>query len=301
MATTPHLRPSRPAARRARGVPPPPEGVETLLHATSVKAGATAALREVLHALPILKPFLPDAIAGAVAPGTNARRRRALVREIYRRYGQAPAEWEIEAVLAVATAQSAATPLATRGGLRRLVEGWLPAPVAAPLLRWVPIEPLVARTAQAVASTWATGRYADAVCRLRRQGADWLPAPLAEALQLAPAMLKDMSGEAIGLALSPLKIALGVGRRINAALDALAEPPAPAPRAPSSAAAKASKATRPARASKPAKAPKPAAARAKKKAPATLAGASDAAAAPQRRPLAKVASQPRSTQMPRRA
>lgn len=265
---TERARPARPA--RPRAAPPPPEGVETLLHATSVKAGATAALREVLHALPILKPFLPDAITGAVAPGTNAARRRALVREIYRRYGQSPAEWEIEAVLAVATAQSAATPLATRGGLRRLVEGWLPAPVAAPLLRWVPIEPLVARTAQAVASTWATGRYADAVCRLRRQGADWLPAPLAEALQLAPAMLKDMSGEAIGLALSPLKIALGVGRRINAAIDALAEPPAPAPRA-------------------------------KKKAPATQAGAPSPAKKPQRRPVPKVASQPRSTQMPRRA
>ena len=259
---------ARPAAKARRA--PPPEGVETLLHATSVKAGATAALREVLHALPILRPFLPDAIADAVAPGTNAARRRALVREIYRRYGQAPAEWEVEAVLAVATAQSAATPLAARGGLRRLVEGWLPAPVAAPLLRWVPIEPLVARTAQAVASTWATGRYADAVCRLRRQGADWLPAPLAEALQLAPAMLKDMSGEAIGLALSPLKIALGVGRRINAAIDALAEPPAPAPRA-------------------------------KKKAPVAKTGAPSSARAPQRRPVPKVASQPRSTQMPRRA
>lgn len=276
----------RASPARSRAAPPPPEGVETLLHATSVKAGATAALREVLHALPILRPFLPDAITDAVAPGTNAARRRALVREIYRRYGQSPADWEIEAVLAVATAQSAATPLATRGGLRRLVEGWLPAPVAAPLLRWVPIEPLVARTAQAVASTWATGRYADAVCRLRRQGADWLPAPLAEALQLAPAMLKDMSGEAIGLALSPLKIALGVGRRINAAIDALAEPPTP-------------------RAAKPTRAPKatpaPPAARAKKKAPATQAGAPSSARAPQRRPVPKVASQPRSTQMPRRA
>lgn len=283
-------------APRAHPAPPPPEGVETLLHATSVKAGATAALREVLHALPILRPFLPDAIADAVAPGTNAARRRALVREIYRRYGQAPAEWEIEAVLAVATAQSAATPLATRGGLRRLVEGWLPAPVAAPLLRWVPIEPLVARTAQAVASTWATGRYADAVCRLRRQGADWLPAPLAEALQLAPAMLKDMSGEAIGLALSPLKIALGVGRRINAAIDALAEPPAPAPRARKAAARTPVAKQAPAR-----KAATPAAPRAKKKAPATKAGAPSSKRAPQRRPVAKVASQPRSTQMPRRA
>jgi hypothetical protein len=295
MATT---RTDRSRRARARPAPPPPEGVETLLHATSVKAGATAALREVLHALPILRPFLPDAIADAVAPGTNAARRRALVREIYRRYGQAPAEWEIEAVLAVATAQSAATPLATRGGLRRLVEGWLPAPVAAPLLRWVPIEPLVARTAQAVASTWATGRYADAVCRLRRQGADWLPAPLAEALQLAPAMLKDMSGEAIGLALSPLKIALGVGRRINAAIDALAEPPAPrtARAAKAAASTKAAKAPRATQAT-PAKPIKSA----KKKAPATKAGAPSSARAPQRRPVAKVASQPRSTQIPRRA
>jgi hypothetical protein len=164
--------------------------------------------------------------------------------------------------------------------------------VAAPLLRWVPIEPLVARTAQAVASTWATGRYADAVCRLRRQGADWLPAPLAEALQLAPAMLKDMSGEAIGLALSPLKIALGVGRRINAAIDALAEPPAPR-------AAKAAKVPASTKAAKAAPA-KPAT-RAKKKAPATKAGAPSSARTPQRRPVAKVASQPRSTQMPRRA
>ena len=38
-------------------------------------------------------------------------------------------------------------------------------------------------TAKAVAATWAAGRYADSVCRLRRAGADWLPAPLAQALE----------------------------------------------------------------------------------------------------------------------
>ena len=118
-----------------------------------------------------------------------------------------PAAWEVEGILAVAQTQSTLTPLATQEGLDSILRIWLPRSMVAPLLRYTPLQPLVTATAKAVAATWAAGRYADSVCRLRKAGADWLPAPLHDALNLAPAKLRNWSAEALTLALPPLRLA----------------------------------------------------------------------------------------------
>jgi len=89
----------------------------------------------------------------------------------------------------------------------------LPKPFVIPLMRYTPLEPLVTACSKAIAATWAAGRYADSVCRLRKAGADWLPAPLADALQMAPSTLKSWSAEALSLALPPLKFATAWGKR----------------------------------------------------------------------------------------
>lgn len=185
----------------------PDTGIETALHTACVKAGAAAALQVSLERLPLLKPFLPRPVTNAARGDAPERLQRLLIKEIYSRYRLKPAGWEIEGILAVAQTQSVLTPLATQEGLRSVLRTWLPDRLSSPLVRYTPLEPLVTATAKAVAATWAAGRYADSVCRLRKAGADWLPAPLAEALSLAPAKLRRWSAEALALALPPLRFA----------------------------------------------------------------------------------------------
>jgi hypothetical protein len=194
-------------------VPLPDTGIETALHTACVKAGAAAALQVALDRLPMLKPFLPRAITNAARGDAPERLQRLLVKEIYLRYEIKPAGWEIEGILAVAQTQSVLTPLATQEGLNAVLRAWVPDRLSSPLIRYTPLEPLVTATAKAVAATWAAGRYADSVCRLRRAGADWLPAPLKDALSLAPAKLRRWSAEALTLALPPLRFATNWGLR----------------------------------------------------------------------------------------
>jgi len=194
-----------PARRKVAKTDLPDTGIETALHTACVKAGAAAALQVSLERLPLLKPFLPRPITHAARGDAPERLQRLLIKEIYSRYRLKPAGWEVEGILAVAQTQSVLTPLATQEGLRSVLRTWLPDRVSSPLVRYTPLEPLVTATAKAVAATWAAGRYADSVCRLRKAGADWLPAPLADALNLAPAKLRRWSAEAPALALPPLR------------------------------------------------------------------------------------------------
>lgn len=224
-------RPVRPAPSKA---PALDAGIEPMLHAACVKAGAGAALQVGLDRVPLLKPFLPVTIRRAGSSESAEDIQRKLVQAIYRSYKLKPAGWEIEGVLAVAQTQAVLSPLATREGLRSLLSGWLPAAVSAPLMRYTPLEPLVTATVRAVAATWAAGRYADSVCRLRKAGADWLPAPLAGALNLAPSKLRAWSTEALSLALPPLKLASALGRQLSSVVSptakkATARRPAAAP------------------------------------------------------------------------
>jgi hypothetical protein len=204
-------------------------GIEPMLHTACVKAGAGAALQVGIDRLPLLKPFLPARVRRAGSSESAEDIQRHLVESIYRRYKLRPAGWEVEGVLAVAQTQAVLSPLATREGLRGLLRGWLPSAVSTPLMRYTPLEPLVTATVRAVAATWAAGRYADSVCRLRKAGADWLPAPLAGALKLAPSTLKAWSAEALALAMPPLKLASALGRQLG---KAVAEAPAPRKPAP---------------------------------------------------------------------
>ena len=218
-----------PTRRTAPGRRPPRTGLagtEALLHAACVRAGAGAALQVWLERLPLLKPLLPAGLRQAGTPASADDIQRALVRDIYARYALAPARWELEGILAVAQTQSVMAPLATREGLDALLDGWLPTALRAPLMRYTPIEPLVTATVRAIAATWAAGRSADSVCRLREAGADWLPAPLAGALKLAPETLRAWSSEALSMALPPIRLAGALGRRLFTAVDA----PSPASR-----------------------------------------------------------------------
>jgi len=221
----------------------PESGVETALHTACVKAGAAAALQVALDRLPLMKPFLPRAVTDAGRGDAPERIQRLLVKQIYARYKIKPAGWELEGILAVAQTQSVMTPLASQEGLKAVLRAWVPDSLSSPLIRYTPLEPLITATAKAVAATWAAGRYADSVCRLRRAGADWLPAPLSDALNLAPTTLRRWSAEALTLALPPLRLATTWGLRaaefagpmlLNKPKPAAAPAPVAKPRKPAS-------------------------------------------------------------------
>jgi hypothetical protein len=53
---------------------------------------------------------------------------------------------------------------------------------------------------EVLAHTWAIGRYADSVCRIRKLGSNWLPAPLARNLRLPKTVLWNWTEEAFNLA-----------------------------------------------------------------------------------------------------
>ena len=207
------LKTSRKSPAAALDVVVPESGVETALHTACVKAGAAAALQVALDRLPLMKPFLPRAVTDAGRGDAPERIQRLLVKQIYARYQIKPAGWELEGILAVAQTQSVMTPLASQEGLKAVLRAWVPDSLSSPLIRYTPLEPLITATAKAVAATWAAGRYADSVCRLRRAGADWLPAPLSDALNLAPTTLRRWSAEALTLALPPLRLATTWGLR----------------------------------------------------------------------------------------
>ncbi len=203
--------------RRRKPAPSPPavpveQALETdlnadrLIHAAAVRAGAGAALHYALDSLPLLKPFIPAALRRRSASLKEDKVQAKLVRDIYALHGLKPARWELDGVMAVAQSHGVMTPLATRAGVQAMISAWLPKTLATPLIRFSPIEPLVTATARAVSGTWAAGRYADNVCKLRRVGADWLPAPLTEAMRLAPGKLREWSAEALSLAIPPMRM-----------------------------------------------------------------------------------------------
>ncbi len=217
-------------------------GTEARLHAASVQAGAGAAIAVALNTLPLLRPFVPERLMDAASRMNPEAVRRELVQTSSRRHGLKAARWELEGVLAVAETQAKLSPITRRDGLRDLLGAWMPAPLVQPLLRYTAVEPLVAETARAIATTWAAGRYADAVCRVRKSGMDWLPAPLTEALEIAPAKLRDFSAEALTLALPPLKLAAAWGGQVLRASSRVAKAASLAATAPKTGAKKRPKA-----------------------------------------------------------
>ena len=88
-------KPRRRRTDRALQTGTPLTGIETLLHAACVKAGAAAALQVAVERLPMLKPFLPTPISRVARGDAPERLQRLLIKEIYLRHRIRPAGWEV--------------------------------------------------------------------------------------------------------------------------------------------------------------------------------------------------------------
>lgn len=202
-------------ARKTEKTPREPPALSELLpqlHVACVQAGAGATLRGARDGLSLLRPWLPAKWEAQAGQWDASAIQQRLVRSVFARHALKPARWEIEGILAIAGPQGDWLPDTTSGTLRTLLQAWLPSALSARLPARVPMESLLGDTVRAVAGTWAIGRYAEAVCRLRLQGGTWLPEPSLGLLRLTPTRLRQWSAEALRMAL-PLRLAGGLIER----------------------------------------------------------------------------------------
>lgn len=177
--------------------------IEIALHAACVKAGAYAIAHSVIDRFPLAKPFLAKPIQANLDDNSPAKIQKLLVRDIYRRHGLKPAKWEVSAIIAVA--ETGSYQLLDGKALERRLRRSLGITASKWLFKFAPLANWAPDLLAVVARTWAVGRYADSVCRIRKLGSDWLPAPLAKNLTLPADVLWNWTEEAFGLALPVLR------------------------------------------------------------------------------------------------
>ena len=177
--------------------------VEIALHSACVKAGAYAIAHSIIDRFPLARPFLAKAIQSNLNDNSPAKIQRQLIRDIYRQHGLKPAKWEVSAIIAVA--ETSSNQLLDTKALERRLRQTLGATASKWLLKFAPLAQWAPDLLASVACTWAIGRYADSVCRIRKIGSDWLPAPLAKNLTLPANVLWNWTEEAFGLALPVLR------------------------------------------------------------------------------------------------
>ena len=177
--------------------------IELALHTACVKAGAYAIAHRVIDRFPLAKPFLAKPILTNLNDNSPTKIQNLLIRDIYRQHSLKPAKWEVSAIIAVADTSS--RQLLDSKALERRLRKSLGATASKWLFKFAPLANWAPELLAVVARTWAIGRYADSVCRIRKLGSDWLPAPLAKNLTLPADVLWSWTEEAFGLALPVLR------------------------------------------------------------------------------------------------
>ena len=114
-----------------------------------------------------------------------------------------PASWEISAIIAIAS--TGATQFIDFKGVEQRVKKIMGNTVGKLILKYAPLSQWLPELIIVVARTWTIGRYADSVCRIRKLGSSWLPAPLAKSLQLPKNILWSWTEEAFNMALPIIK------------------------------------------------------------------------------------------------
>ncbi|MFM1783114.1 MAG: hypothetical protein RIS14_867, partial [Pseudomonadota bacterium] len=187
--------------------------IEIMLHTACVRAGAFAIAYGIIEHFSMAKSFLAKPVMQSLAKNSPLRIQKHLIKDIYKQHGLKPANWESSAIIAVA--ESSSGQLVDFRQLERKLKNSLGDPLAgwplkaAPLAQWAP------EMVAVVARTWAIGRYADSVGRIRKLGSDMLPAPMAKNLKLPANLLWHWTEEAFELALPVLGKIHAAGSRIK--------------------------------------------------------------------------------------
>ncbi len=177
--------------------------IEITLHSACVKAGAYAIAASIIERLPLARPFLAKPIQTNINDNSPLKIQKQLIRDIYRLHSIKPAKWEISAIIAVA--ETSANQIIDSKAIERRMRQTLGVTASKWLLKFAPLAQWAPELMATVAQTWAIGRYSDSVCRIRKIGSDWLPAPLAKNLKLPANILWSWTEEAFDLALPVLQ------------------------------------------------------------------------------------------------
>lgn len=176
--------------------------IEIALHTACVKAGAYAIANSIIERFPLARPFLAKPIQNNINDNNPLKIQKQLIRDVYRLHAIKAAKWEISAIIAVA--ETSANQIIDSKAIERRMRQTLGVTASKWLLKFAPLAQWAPELMATVAQTWAIGRYADSVCRIRKIGSDWLPAPLAKNLKLPANILWNWTEEAFGLALPVL-------------------------------------------------------------------------------------------------
>lgn len=188
--------------------------IEIMLHTACVRAGAFAIAHGIIDRFPLAKPFLAKPVMQSLAKNSPLRIQKQLIKDIYKQHGLKPANyWESSAIIAVA--ESSSGQLVDFRQLERKLRNSLGDPLAGWLLKAAPLAQWAPEMVAVVARTWAIGRYADSIGRIRKLGSDMLPAPMAKNLKLPATLLWHWTEEAFELALPVLGKIHAAGSRIR--------------------------------------------------------------------------------------
>lgn len=177
--------------------------IELTLHTACVKAGAYCIAKGIVQRFPLAKPFLAKSLQESMARNTTSTIQKQLIKDIYKQHELKPATWETSAIIAVAS--TSANQLIDFKSLELRIINGMGKTLGNIVLKYAPLSQWAPELIGVVAQTWAIGRYADSVCRIRKIGSSWLPAPLAKSLRLPKNILWNWTEEAFTLALPIIK------------------------------------------------------------------------------------------------
>lgn len=179
-----------------------------LLQAACLKAGTAAAIGTITSKVPFLGKLAPVILGSMGEQLVLAKTQRQLVKDIIVLYQLDLTEIEERGVILLATAANIGVQQLSKRTVEQLISqlgGRLYRPV---LTKILPIASVATEIAVAIASTYAIGKRAQALCRLPGTGMRDLGQLLRSLTGIEQSRLFRWSGEALVLALKPFRSAL---------------------------------------------------------------------------------------------
>lgn len=179
-----------------------------LLQATCLKAGTAAAIATITRRVPFLGRLTPVILGSVGETLALTKIQQQLVKDIIGLYEVELTDLEERGVILLATAANVGAKELSKATVNQLVKqlgGVLYRPV---LARVLPLAAVATEISAAVASTYAVGKRAQALCKLPGTGAKDLSDLLRGLSGIDQSKLFKWSAEALGLALKPFRSAL---------------------------------------------------------------------------------------------
>jgi uncharacterized protein (DUF697 family) len=179
-----------------------------LLQATCLKAGTSAAIATITRRVAFLGRLTP-VILGKVGEGLALSKiQQQLVRDIVELYGVELSDIEERGVILLATAANVGAKELSKATVNQLVNQLGSVLYRPVLARVLPLAAVATDISVAVASTYAVGKRAQALCKLPGTGAKNLSDLLRGLSGIDQSRLFKWSAEALSLALKPFRGAL---------------------------------------------------------------------------------------------